>query len=93
MNPFAFEFKSSYLAFLACQLLTNRFFEFVQAGLYDEDDHPAGLPSVFNKEFTKPYFNKAFEKNLSVSLAFDPRGIEYWDEYFGQYRIKRYRSS
>ena len=87
MNPFAFEFTSSYLALLACELFTNRFFEFVQAGVYDEDDNPGGLPTVFNKEFAEPFLNKAFDKTWVIDLHFDARSLEYWEEYFGRYRL------
>ena len=45
MNPLSFEFQTSYLTFIASELYTNRFWEFVQSG--KEDDH-APLPSVFS---------------------------------------------
>ena len=93
MNPFAFEFNSAYLAFLAYELYTNRFFEFVQAGFYDEDDNPAGLPSVFNKEFQDPFKNKAFDNSWGAELTFDAKELQYWEEYFGRYRITQNRST
>ena len=55
--------------------------------MYDEDDNPAGLPSVFNKEFTDPFKNKAFDKTWDSDLAFDAKEVEYWDDYFGRYRV------
>jgi hypothetical protein len=37
MNPLAFEYKSSYPAFIATEIHTNRFFEFVQGEDSDKD--------------------------------------------------------
>jgi len=37
MNPRSFEFKSSFLVYLASHLHTNRFFEFVQNGKFESD--------------------------------------------------------
>jgi hypothetical protein len=84
MNPFAFEFVGGYLAFLAYELYTNRFFEFVQSDVANEDDNPTGLPSAFSYELNRKYLNKAFERDWE-SLTFDARGVEYWDEFFGRF--------
>ena len=51
MNPFAFQYTGLYLAFLAAELFTNRWFEFVQADKFDQSD-PA--PSVFGPEHRLP---------------------------------------
>lgn len=58
MNPHAFEFKNSYVAYIASELFSNRFFEFVQ----DENPDESGesLPSVFAEEFRLNHVNVSF---------------------------------
>jgi hypothetical protein len=66
----------------------NRFFEFVQQDVVDENDHPAGLPSVFAREHRDPHRNKTYETECQ-SLNFDARSLEHWDEYFGRFQIPK----
>jgi len=58
MNPHAFEFENSYVAFIANELFSNRFFEFVQ----DENPDESGesLPSVFASDFRFAHVNVSF---------------------------------
>jgi hypothetical protein len=61
MNPKSFEFKSSYLAFIASELHTNRFFEFIQ-----EDKifvKAQSLPSVFGSDYIEGHENLVYMKN------------------------------
>jgi hypothetical protein len=53
MNPLAFEYKSSYPAFIATEIHTNRFFEFVQGEDSDKDAGSAGLKSIFDEPYTE----------------------------------------
>lgn len=58
-NPQAFEFTSSYLAFIASEVYTNRFFEFIQSD--SVDDSQLNLPSVFGPEFREGHKNLIFK--------------------------------
>ena len=59
MNPFAFEFKASYPAFIASEIHTNRFFEFVQGEDSDKDASQVGLKSIFDESLTE-HVNKIY---------------------------------
>ena len=84
MNPIAFEYKSTYLAFLASEQLSNRFFEFIQGPL--QDDKAAPLPTVFGVELRVDDVNLVYE--VSNSLVYSPKYVEYWDDYFGRFQPK-----
>jgi hypothetical protein len=85
MNPTAFEYKSSYLHYLASEVFSNRFFEFVQSNYQDEKAE--SLPSVFGLDLRQQvHFNSVYE--ITNSVVFSPRLVEYWDEYFGRFHPK-----
>lgn len=81
MNPLAFEFQSSYLAFIASEVHSNRFFEFIQSQEQNEDAQ--SLPTVFGSDFRKPHYNLAYvnEKQITYSQKY----VTYWNEYFGRF--------
>jgi hypothetical protein len=83
MNPTAFEYRSSYLAFMATELHTNRFWEFVQSQAQDEA--APDLPSVFSSEFRLAHKSKVYESLTDKPLQFNPRHLIYWQEYFGRF--------
>ena len=58
-NPCSFEYKSSYLAWIAAQLHKNRFWEFVQSNRQDKS--MVALPCIFSPEFRQKHKNKIFE--------------------------------
>lgn len=76
MNPLAFEFMSSYPAFIASEIHTNRFFEFIQGEDSDKDKNLVGLKSIFD-EPTASYVNKIY-KNCETDLFYEPRTIDLW---------------
>ena len=77
MNPLHFEFKTSYLVFIASELYTNRFWEFLQSG---KENSTAALPSVFSQEFRLSHKSKVF--TLKDGLQYSFRHIKFWSEFF-----------
>jgi hypothetical protein len=71
MNVTSFEFTTDWLAWLAQEVTTNRFFEFV-AGFKESQS----LPSVFSKEFRQ---SNCLYRPGSPMLAFNPQYVQYWD--------------
>jgi hypothetical protein len=51
---------ASYLSWIASEVYTNRFFEFIQSDKVD--DSLKNLPSVFGEEHRTPHFNIIFNK-------------------------------
>jgi hypothetical protein len=52
----------SYLAFIASEVYTNRFFEFIQSDKVDEG--LKNLPSVFGEEHRAAHINPIYKKNF-----------------------------
>lgn len=66
MNPTAFEFKSSYLAWIASEMHTNRFWEFVQSN--KQDQNQVELPCIFSPEFRQTHKSKIYDPQVGESL-------------------------
>jgi hypothetical protein len=93
MNPFTFEFTSRYLAKIAFESMTNKFFE-MSSPVTDYDratnkkkiSNDIELVSVFQPESdikNKLFHNCQYvkpEKNRKIDL--DPTKITLWKEYF-----------
>ena len=75
----------TYLAFIASEVYTNRFFEFIQSDKVDES--LKNLPSVFGEEYRSAHVNPIFKSNYTQPLEVDPRFTTYWVEYFGRFRF------
>ena len=76
----------SYLAFIAGEVYTNRFFEFIQSDKVDES--LKNLPSVFGEEHRQPHINPIFKSDLAKPLEVESRFITYWVEYFGRFQFE-----
>ena len=93
MNPFTFEFTNRYLAKIAFESMTNKFFEmcspvtdFDRATNKKKQANDIELVSFFqiesdmkNKLLINPQYVKP-EKNRKIDL--DPTKITLWKEYF-----------
>lgn len=87
MNPLVFEYKSSYLAFIASEVHTNRFWEFVQSTRQD-DDQPA-LPSIFAHESRLSHKNRVYHADKVLQqepLQYQHRHVVYWSEHFERFK-------
>jgi len=62
-NPLSFEFMTSYLAFIASEVYSNRFFEFIQSDKVDESHR--NLPTVFGEEHRVGHYNPIFNTKTS----------------------------
>jgi ABC-type uncharacterized transport system substrate-binding protein len=76
----------SYLAFIAGEVYTNRFFEFIQSDKVDES--LKNLPSVFGEEHRQAHINPIFKVDYELPLEIDSRFITYWVEYFGRFQFQ-----
>lgn len=68
------------MAFIAQEMHTNRFYEFVQG---DDPRSEVGLRSVFD-EPRAGYENRVFDSRVK-DLCFDSKQIDMWREYFGRF--------
>lgn len=86
LNPTSFQFAASYPAYIASQLHTNRFFEFVQSES-PEDGPPQGLRSIFD-EPRHQYSNQVY-KPSQATLDVEPKSLELWLEFFGRFQVNK----
>ena len=89
MNPYQFEFTTHYLAEMAFNCFTNKYFELCgPINKYSKDQNSnEKLVSLFqdNASSNKLYVNQVFEPGSKCSMEFDCTKMTIWKEYFCRY--------